>query len=392
MKSNITKLSLLALLAAILLAACGGGGTPESDATDIPVVVDNFDVIAEGRLVPADSASLSFPSGGRVLEILVEEGESVNAGDPLARLSNFDQLRASVASAEAERVSAQQALDDLVDNADLAAAETLKQIADARDAIRDAERKINNLNYGSREVDINSAQAQVVILRDKLEDAEEDYEPYADKPENNLTRAGFLSKLADAQRSYDDAVRILNNRLAAANDIDLALAEAELAIAEAQLAVSENNYEEVKDGPDPDLLANSEARLDAAEASLAAAEAALAEAQLTTPIDGTVVEVDIKIGEQAAPGEPAVVVADFSAWEVETDNLTEIEVPQISVGQVVSITPDALPELDLAGTVISISDLFEEKRGDVTYTTVIELDEVDERLRWGMTVVVTFLQ
>ena len=38
----------------------------------------------------------------------------------------------------------------------------------------------------------------------------------------------------------------------------------------------------------------------------------------------------------------------------------------------------------------SISDLYEEKRGDVTYTARILLDEDDERLRWGMTVVVTF--
>ena len=392
MKSNISKLSLIAILAAMLLVACGGSDTPEADATDIPVVVDSFDVIAEGRLIPAASASLSFPSGGRVLEILVEEGERVNAGDPLARLSNFDQLRASVASAEAERVSAQQALDDLVENADLAAAETLKEIADAQDVIRDAERRINNLNYGSKQVDIDSAQAQVVILRDKLEDAEEDYEPYAEKPEDNLNRAAFLSRLADAQRAYDDAVRIFNNRVGDANDIDLALAEAELAIGQAQLAVSENNYEIVKDGPDPDFMASAQASLDAAEASLAAAEAALAEAQLTTPIDGTVVDVSITIGEQAAPGQAAVVVADFSAWEVETDNLTEIEVPQISFGQAVTITPDALPELELSGTVISISDLFEEKRGDITYTTVIELDDEDDRLRWGMTVVVTFLQ
>jgi len=44
----------------------------------------------------------------------------------------------------------------------------------------------------------------------------------------------------------------------------------------------------------------------------------------------------------------------------------------------------------LSGSVETIKDKFVEKRGDVTYTTRILLDEIDPRLRWGMTVVVTF--
>ena len=54
------------------------------------------------------------------------------------------------------------------------------------------------------------------------------------------------------------------------------------------------------------------------------------------------------------------------------------------------VAPDALPELEVAGYVESISDLYEEKFGDVTYTTKITLTEDDPRLRWGMTVVVRF--
>jgi hypothetical protein len=52
--------------------------------------------------------------------------------------------------------------------------------------------------------------------------------------------------------------------------------------------------------------------------------------------------------------------------------------------------PDALPSITLGGVVESISDTFEEKRGDITYTTRILVDEIDPRLRWGMTVVVSF--
>jgi len=62
----------------------------------------------------------------------------------------------------------------------------------------------------------------------------------------------------------------------------------------------------------------------------------------------------------------------------------------VRVGQSVKIVPDALPDLELGGTVERIKDVFEEKRGDITYTVRIKLNQSDERLRWGMTVAVTF--
>ena len=111
---------------------------------------------------------------------------------------------------------------------------------------------------------------------------------------------------------------------------------------------------------------------------------------LVATIDGSVVDLNLTPGEQVTPGRPVVTLANFSQWYVETDNLTEIEVVDINLDQEVSIVPDALPEITLSGQVESIKDLFEEKRGDITYTTRILVSEVDPRLRWGMTVVVTF--
>jgi multidrug resistance efflux pump len=83
-------------------------------------------------------------------------------------------------------------------------------------------------------------------------------------------------------------------------------------------------------------------------------------------------------------------IADLSRLYVETDDLTEIEVVDIKVGQKVTVVADALPGVEMTGTVESISQVYEEKRGDVTYTVRILLDNPDPRLRWGMTVVVTF--
>ena len=49
---------------------------------------------AEGKLVPSLSASLSLPLSGRVAEILVKEGEAVQAGQVLLHLEDARQARA----------------------------------------------------------------------------------------------------------------------------------------------------------------------------------------------------------------------------------------------------------------------------------------------------------
>jgi multidrug resistance efflux pump len=123
---------------------------------------------------------------------------------------------------------------------------------------------------------------------------------------------------------------------------------------------------------------------------LKAAEAALADLDLVATIPGTITQMDLIIGQRVSPSEIAAQITDFSKWYVETDNLTEIDVVDVAVGQNATIIPDAIPELVLSGVVEKISDNFEEKRGDITYTARILLNEVDPRLRWGMTTVVNF--
>lgn len=392
MKSKLFTPIIVIALGSLFLSACGSIGAPADDAapTEIPIVITDTDVVAEGRLVPNDSANLSFKAAGQVTEILITEGDTVEAGQVIARLDNSEQLQSAIANAEAELLNAQLARDALFDNAKVNSAAALQAIADARDAVRDSDRYLNNLNAGSRDTDIDLAKADVAILKDQLDEAQEDYKPYENKPEDDLKRATFLARFAQAEQLYKDAVRKLNNLQGEPSKIDLDIAEANQAVAEAQLLLALQNYDEIASGPDPDDLAAVEARIKAAEAGLVSAQATLNNIELVAPFDGKIVDLVITTGEQVAPGVTAAVLADFSQWIVETDDLTEIEVPEISIGQSVTIVPDALPDLELTGMVERISDVFEEKRGDITYTARIKLNEENELLRWGMTVVVTF--
>jgi len=389
--SLITSLVMLILLTACdSLPALPGQSTEEAESTEIPIVIADTEIISEGRLVPNQYVNLSFKSGGQVVELLVDEGEVVEEGQVMARLGNREQLEAAVAGAQVELLNAEQASDKLFENSDVSTALAYQAVSDARDALRDGERYKNNLEAGSRQTSIDTARADVIVLKERLDDAREDYKVYENKTDDNLKRAALLSKFADAQQRYDNAVRLLNNLQGSPSELDIAIADANVSVAVASLALAEQEYAKVKDGPDPDQLAVVEARIAAAEANLAAVESALDNIELVAPIPGTIVDLDIKVGEQVSPGQPVVVLADFSQWAVDTDDLTEIEVPDISIGQSVTVTPDALPDLELTGTVESIKDIYEEKRGDITYTARIILDESDPRLRWGMTVVVVF--
>jgi multidrug efflux pump subunit AcrA (membrane-fusion protein) len=104
MKSKLVKLCSLLVLAAFVLGACGGtpaapAGQP-AEATDIPAIQSNGEVMAEGRIVPRQSVELAFASNGQLEEVLVPEGAMVKAGEVIARLGNRESLESSVASAE----------------------------------------------------------------------------------------------------------------------------------------------------------------------------------------------------------------------------------------------------------------------------------------------------
>jgi multidrug resistance efflux pump len=144
-------------------------------------------------------------------------------------------------------------------------------------------------------------------------------------------------------------------------------------------------------GIDPDQRAAFEARLVSAQAAAASAQSMVDSAELKSSLDGTVVSSSLQVGQKVAAGQPGFTVADFSSWVVKTNNLTEMGVVKVKVGQKVSVSLDALPGQALSGEVTDIKRLYEEKRGDITYTVSAVLNQTDPQMRWGMTAAVQFI-
>jgi multidrug resistance efflux pump len=390
------KHTFLAAAMVLLLAACSSlGVTASGEPTAVPPPPQKVDIniVAEGRVIPAKSVQLAFYTSGLVNEVLVKEGDQVTTSQVVARLGDREEIESAIAEVQIELLTAQQARQELFDSLPEQQTSALQALKDARKLVRDAEQTLRGFDWSAEPLDIEVARANVALAKRALEKAEKDYKPYEKKPEDDFRRASFLSRLSEAQERYDDAVRALNRLTGVITpDFDLDQAQTELIIAQARLALAEQEKEELKLGPDPDDLAAVDARIQAAEASLAAAQAALGHLELLSTLNGTVVEQDLMVGEPVASGEPVMHIADFSQMYVETDDLTEIEVVAVAIGQKVTVVVDALPDIELTGTVEAISQEHEEKRGDITYTARIRLDTGDPRLRWGMTVAITFVK
>ena len=354
---------------------------------ELPEVIKSADgVIAKCKLVPKQFVDLSFNTNGLINEVLVQEGDTVSEGQVLARLGKLEQIRASIASAELDVLNAQQTLDELYTNAPVEAAEALKELADTPVEVVNAERQLQGLTQGEvSQADIDIARANVAFAEKKRDDAWKAYEPYANKPEESLARANLLTKYSEAQKEYDAAVRKLNQLEGTASEAKIAQAEADLALARVRYENAQRRYEILKNGPEPDKVALANAQLTNAEAQLDSAQAALNDVELKSPFSGTIVSSDLVKGQYVAPGVPVIKVADFTDWQVETTNLTELNIVYLQEGNRALIVFDALPDLQLPGTLTRIQSLGENLQGDIVYKAVFNLDQIDDRLKWNMT-------
>jgi HlyD family secretion protein len=103
-----------------------------------------------------------------------------------------------------------------------------------------------------------------------------------------------------------------------------------------------------------------------------------------------IAKLSAKEGSSINAGQTAVTIADFSNWVVKTTDVTEIDVVKLKVGQPVTVTLDALPNVGLKGTIQSIGQSYAENQGDIVYEVTVVLTDTDPGMRWGMTAAVRF--
>lgn len=162
-------------------------------------------------------------------------------------------------------------------------------------------------------------------------------------------------------------------------------AQASLAAAQAQAAQAQAALDRLRAGPIPQEVAVAEAAVMQAREALSTAQAMLDQAMLTAPFDGTVGLLHIRQGEEVMPGQPVLVLGDLTTLRIETTDLDEYDVARVQPDQRVELTFDALPGRVLSGHVVRIASMATPGQAATTYTVIIEFEEFDPALRWGMT-------
>ena len=378
MKRQIPILLLLLMLVGLTVAACastpGASPTPGVVPTLKPLRSGNR-VIAQGKVVPAQSAALSLPTGGIVAEVLVKEGDKVQPNQVLLRLSNKQQT-AAVAAADANVKRAQARVNELK------AGPRPQEIAVAEAGVAIAQAQLAKLTAGADENQLIEARAAVANAEAAVNLARAAFDRVGGASNPDVAMLPTSLALAQAQNNLVAAKARLAALAAPARAEDIVAAQAEIKRAQAQVDLA-------KLGVRPETIATAEADVQAAQADLQRAQAALADTELRAPFAGTVATPDIKVGEQGLPGTPIVRLADFSAWQIETTDLTEISIVQVKEGETVSIRFDSINDLELPGKVVRIRSLGENRQGDIVFTVIVKPDRQEDRLRWNMTAQVT---
>lgn len=383
----------ISILSMAFLWGCGAKNPtsqPEDTIVQTPVMA-SFSVMAEGKVVPIRNAILSFPVPGVVAEIVKDEGSQLKKGEIIAWLNGKENAEASIAAAEAQLTAAQQALDKLIENAALEKASKELALAEAQKALEDANKERERRDYiRVNQNTLDGIKAQFILAQDAVDKAEKDFSYFEDREEDDPQRAYFLTILVNARKARDIAKYNLEYASNYYDPEEIAEANAKVSVAQANLAKTQKDYDAVKNGPDPDDLELAEAAVQNARAQLTAAHSAHDNLALKAPFDGKVVSNDLEVGEYVTPGSQLVAFGDLSGWQIETTDLTELNVIDIQVGDPVSITVDAVPGLSMEGEVTGIKSYGENRQGDITYTVYVKLLAPDDRLKWNMTAFVVF--
>ena len=329
-------------------------------------------VNASGGVMPEQSVSLIFPTGGVLAELSVTAGQLVPAGRPLARLDTR-QLELSVDQAEANAKSNQARLTQVKngpDAADIAAAEAA--VASAEAAYDAAKSRL-----GLRDDQLTVAETALKKAELALRDAQAAYDLVSWRPE-----VGMLPQSLNLERATLDYQNALSNyklQIAAIDDTALKSTASQLAQAKAQL-------DKLLNTPKPEDVTIAEAQVEQALASLEQARLRLADATLTAPFTGTVLSTNGQVGQLVSGSTAIVILGDLDSYHIDT-TIDETDIGRVELGQEASIALDAYPDTRLIGKVSSIDLLGGSVQGVVSYDVEITIQPSDLAIRPGMTAI-----
>jgi HlyD family secretion protein len=392
-----------------------------------------------GTVQPVDQAAVSFPVAGTVATVDVAEGATVTPGQKLATLDPA-QLEQGIDTAQAELDQARLALSQARSGqlgspssnggdgrasevafdagsgdqrAVLASAtqEVDGEVADAQDAVLEGQRAVDS-RLGDAQDALDTADRICAAMDEPSPAASTTTTAPGGSTTTTPSSTPTTSTTADGSGAVDACRAALSDVLTAQE----AVRDAQRSLADAAERLDELLAQRAQDPPDAsggdgstdggadsvhgsdgasssvsaaDLISHQKA-VDAAEAELVVAQQALKQATIVSPIEGTVVAVDLAVGDavEAASATARIVVVGPGGYEV-VATIGVDDLPEVDLGQAAVVRPDG-SDRQLAGRVVAIGLAATGDTGATTYPVTISVED-DGGLRNGSVAAVSIV-
>ena len=327
-------------------------------------------ITATGTVNFPQSIPLTFQQNGEITAINVQPGDSVKAGEVLAK-TNDSSLQLAVAQQQASLNSAEAQLQTLQDSYN---AQTLAQ---AQAGVASAEQQVATsqqaLTTAQQNADPNYLANQVALAKLNLQQASNDY------AKAQLSGSASTSALTAAQTALTTAENAQNGGAAQA----LAAAEAAYHSAQASLVSAKAQLTQQEQGPPAANIQSDQAAITNAQVQLETAQKNLANAEIIAPVDGVVVSSTLQLYQQSDSTSIITITPSQKTLEVDA-SIDQADIDQIKTGQKVDITLDSAPNQNIIGTVSSIALQGTIVSNVTTYDVKITVDQPTTLLRAGM--------
>jgi HlyD family secretion protein len=369
---------------------------PESQTATVQRGNVTVDVTASGNLAYSHTEDLAFEVAGTVKEVLVQEGDTVEAGKVLAQLDTTPLEQAvqtakqavatqelNVKKAEQAVMTAQQGIDAAESDVETVESAVKSAEIDLEVATNAYYKLTNPYVYTTYKFMLPECVDSIGVAQARIDDALAENQKGLLGEQYSI--ADVTAKLLEAQQIITDARTKLAQGLVAGarpDTIDYwTLRGVQTQIDKTQMALdnAKRNLDETTKGVDTakDNLDIANANLDITKSDwnnanddLTQANDDLAKATIKAPFAGFITAVNVKGGDEIYKGTVAVQLSDPTKFEADV-LVSEMDISQIKLGGQARVQVDALPAITLPAAVTSIAPTATIEQGVVNYQVTI---------------------
>jgi HlyD family secretion protein len=343
--------------------------------------------------IEAKHAELAFQVSGRIVDILVDEGQFVKRSQILALLDQSEYK----ARYEQEQARLENSIKN-VQRLELVLAlykKTLpNEVVRARAGVKVLRSQLRELEAGYREQDIERARLVFLTAQDVMEEAKKNKERYDNLFKKQLVpeREWDAVKLKHetAVKDFEKAKEMFDMLREGIRKETIQTARARLTEGEAVLKQAKNNLGKIEAAEKEVEAARAQVKV--AQSSLEVAETQLRYTQLRAPFDGIISSRNVELGEVVLPGREILSLSDLSSVDLKIF-VGETEIGRVKPGQMVDVKIDTFPDKVYKGTVSFISPEGEftpkiiqtqKERVKLVYLVRVSVPNPDLELKSGM--------